>query len=65
MVGSLPQIDAERRYTRAETAEILGIHRNTLKRYTDKGLIRMTFMKKTLKGFYRGADIEKFYRATV
>ena len=50
------------RYSIKETTQLLGISRNTLKKYTDLGYIRCGFHKRTLKKFYTGLEITKFWR---
>lgn len=39
-------------YTIKETAAIIGVTRNTLRGYTDKGFIRCSFRRGTGKKFY-------------
>lgn len=36
----LPEVNATGRYGISETSKALGIHRNTLRKYTDSGLIK-------------------------
>ena len=45
-----------------ETATLLGIHRNTLRTYTDKGYIKCRYRKRTLAKFYLGEEVLRFWR---
>ena len=46
MVTSIPPVVNDfRRYTIDETCGILGIHRSTLRRYTDSGLIKCGYRR--------------------
>lgn len=62
MKSSEPVTVPTSRYSIKETAEILGISRNTLKKYTDLGYIRCGFRKNTFKKFYTGLEIQRFWR---
>lgn len=52
-------------YTIKETAAIIGVTRNTLRGYTDKGFIRCSFRRGTGKKFYYGKDIKRYLKATL
>lgn len=58
-----PKVVEAGRYSIAETCLALGIHRNSLRRYTDQGLIKCGFRKQTARKFYAGREILKFWRA--
>ena len=46
MVTSIePKVAPTGRYTVKQTCECLGIHRNTLRRYTDEGHIKCSFRR--------------------
>lgn len=60
---SEPNVSDTGRYSVTETCNVLGIHRNTLRRYTDQGLIKCGFRKQTARKFYAGREILKFWRA--
>ena len=60
-----PKVIATSRYSVNETCELLGITRKTLQKYTTHGLIKCGFRKATMKKFYTGLDIIKFWRASV
>lgn len=58
-----PQVSETGRYSVTETCKILGIHRNSLKKYTELGLIKCGFRKHAARKFYAGREILKFWRA--
>lgn len=60
-----PKVNVTNRYDINATCELLGISRKTLGKYTKAGLIRCGFRKSTLKKFYTGLEIMKFWRAAV
>lgn len=58
-----PNVCLTARYTMNQTAEILGIHRNTLRRYSDRGLIKHGNRKIGRKNkFFLGREILRFWR---
>lgn len=61
MVTEQPNVFANSRYSVTETCKILGIHRNTLRRYTEKGKIKLGVRKSTARKFYLGSDILNFW----
>ncbi len=63
MITSDLHVSDTGRYSVTETAGILGIHRNTLRRYTDRGLIRCGFRRGTGRKFYLGSEIRRFWSA--
>lgn len=65
MSSSEPKTEPNSRYSIKETSELLGISRNTLRKYTDAGSIRCGFHKHTMKKFYTGLEITKFWRLQV
>ena len=67
MVNEEPQVSPTARYSIQEAAAILGIHRNTLRRYTNVGMIgiKCQFRKSNGRRFYTGLEIVKFWRASV
>lgn len=60
-----PKVIATSRYSINETCELLGITRKTLQKYTMFGLIKCGFRKATMKKFYTGLEIMKFWRTAV
>ena len=63
MVSEQPLIKPAGRYSISETCKLLGIHRNTLRRYTDAGEIRCVVRKSTWKKYYTGLEILRFWNA--
>lgn len=58
-----PNVSAEGRYSVSQTCIALGIHRNTLHKYTELGLIKCGFRRETARKFYKGSEIVRFWRA--
>ena len=67
MVNEEPQVSPTARYSIGEAAQILGVHRNTLRRHTNTGPtgIDCSFRKSNGRRFYTGKDIVKFWRASM
>lgn len=61
MVAEAPKLNVAGRYTISQTCVLLGIHRNSLRKYTSLGLIKQSFRKSTSAAFYKGTDILKFW----
>lgn len=59
----LPEVNATGRYGISETSKALGIHRNTLRKYTDSGLIKCGFRRGSARKFYAGSEIIRFWKA--
>lgn len=58
-----PNVLESGRYSVMETCAALGIHRNSLRKYTEMGLIKCGFRKLSARKFYAGREILKFWRA--
>jgi DNA-binding transcriptional MerR regulator len=58
-----PTVSATGRYSVTQTTEVLGIHRNTLINYTNKGLIKCGFRRESGRKFYEGREILRFWSA--
>ena len=65
MVSTEPNVSLTGRYTIDETAELLGIHRNTLCRYAKHGKIRFGIRRADSRKFFFGSEILRFWRAQV
>ena len=65
LTGQLTGIEPNRRYTVKETAELLGICRNTLIKYTKSNDIKATVHTPTGKLYYTGKDIQNFFYSTI
>lgn len=60
-----PQVNINSRYSINETCELLGITRKTLLKYTLYGLIKCGYRKATMRKFYTGLEITRFWRAAI
>ena len=58
-----PVVAADGRYSVSQTCTALGIHRNTLQRYTEQGLIKCGFRRESARKFYKGSEIVRFWKA--
>lgn len=66
MITSIePQVAPTGRYSIVDTCKLLGIHRNTLRLYTQAGLIKCGFRRCSGKKFYAGTEILRFWRAVM
>ncbi len=64
MVTALePQVAPTGRYTVGQTCKHLGIHRNTLRKYTDAGYIKCSFRRETARKIYTGQEILRFWKS--
>lgn len=61
ITSSEPQVQKTGRYTVTETCKHLGIHKNTLRKYTDEGRIKCGFRKESARKFYLGSEITRFW----
>lgn len=58
-----PRINPNGRYSIGEASAILGINRNTLRRYTNMGVIKCGFRRPTARKFYLGSELLRFWKA--
>jgi len=58
-----PKVNDTGRYSVMQTCSMLGIHRNTLQKYTEQGLIKCGFRRASFKKFYTGREIMRFWKA--
>lgn len=65
IISTEPNVQLTGRYNVMETCKILCIHRNTLHKYTEQGLIRCGFRRANSRKFFTGAEILCFWRATL
>lgn len=65
MVTEAPKVQPNSRYTVTETCELLGIHRNSLRKYTISGRIKAGVRKSTAKKFYLGSEIINFWNKQI
>ena len=60
MVSVRPSADPKGKYSISETCRLLGIHRHTLRKYTDEGLIKCGYGE-FFRKFYTGMEILKLW----
>ena len=63
MVNEEPKVSDFGRYSIMETCKLLGIHRNTLSKWTKAGTIRCGVRRGTMRKFYLGREIKRFWKA--
>ena len=63
MVNQEPNVTKTGRYSISETCKLLGIHRHTLRSYTNRGCIHCAFRRSTTRKYYSGNEILRFWRA--
>lgn len=61
LVNDRPEVTPAGRYSAAQTARLLGIHRNTLSKYTEQGRILPCIHKATGRKYYLGREILRFW----
>ena len=60
-----PQVADTGRYTITEACKALGIHRNTLRRYWEKKLIKCTYRRCDHRKLFSGVEIQKLWRMSL
>lgn len=60
-----PRVAPTGRYNITDTCRLLGICRNTLRRYTEEGKIKCGFRRSNMRKFYSGMEILKLWRAVM
>lgn len=67
MVNEEPTVSPTSQYSIGEAAKILGIHRNTLRKYTNTGPagIRCKFKKSNNRKVFTGFEIVKFWKSCI
>lgn len=64
MTAIEPTVALTARYPIGQAADLLGIHRNTLRRYSDEGLIKFGNRRfGRMERFYLGSEIIRFWRS--
>jgi predicted site-specific integrase-resolvase len=63
ITSTFPECADTGKYSIKDTCAILGIHRNSLAKYTKSGAILMTRTRDGLHGYYKGTEIKRFWRA--
>lgn len=64
LTNEQPQVQPTSRYTIGQTTRLLGISRNTLRKYTRNGDIK-SLTHKSGKALYTGVAILAFWRAVI
>lgn len=65
MVNEEPKVPDMGRYTITETCKLLGIHRNTLLRWTSAGAIRCGIRRTNKRKFYLGREIKRCWKGVL
>ncbi len=65
MTALEPRVSEYGRYNVTQTCAALGIHRNTLKRYTNERKIKASISRLNGRLIYSGAEIKRVWRARV
>ena len=60
-----PEVVRNAKYSLKETAAKLGLHPNTVRNYTHKGLIRVEYSKANGWPRYTGSEILRFWNETL
>lgn len=63
VTSTRPTVKSDSRYTVTQTCSILGIHRNSLRKYTAAGLINCIFNEICARKLYLGSEIIRFWMA--
>jgi len=61
MIPTEPEVSDNGRYTVTETARLLEVSRQTIKRHTMTCLINPIFGKKSKKKYFSGKEIKKYW----
>lgn len=65
MTTTEPQIPDTAKLPVVKAAEVLGIHRVTLRRYINDGLMRVGYHKHNKRAFITGRELKRFWSATL
>lgn len=65
MTATEPMVSDQGRYTSTQACAVLGIHRNTLRRYWQQGKIKATFRKADGRKLFSGTEIKKLWRVAL
>ena len=64
MVTEEPKVSDAGRYSATETAKVLGIHRDTLRKHTENRLIKFGLRRTNGRKFYLGSEIKRYWRSS-
>ena len=62
MTATMPPINDTDQLSVTQAAAVLGIHRSTLHRHTEEGLIKCGFRRSTGRRFYLGREIKRYWK---
>lgn len=65
MRTSEPNVSDKGRYSINQTCQLLNICRDSLRKYTQKGLIRCGYRTLNNRPFYLGSEILRFWREQI
>lgn len=65
MTSTRPDVHADGRYSINEMTALLGISRSTLRRYTDKGVIKCGRRRTNGRPFYTGRAVLQLWMAVL
>jgi len=65
ITATRPSVALNGRYTVTQTCSVLGIHRGTLLRYTERGIIKPVFRRVDGRKVFIGRDIIKLWLASL
>lgn len=63
MTTEEPNVSLTGRYSIGEASALLGVSRNTLRGYADRGLIRFGIRRESMRRFFEGREILRFWKA--
>lgn len=63
ITATKPNVALDGRYTVMQTCRALGIHRNTLARYTESHMIKCSYRRCDGKKVYLGANIIQLWKS--
>jgi DNA-binding transcriptional MerR regulator len=55
----------DRPYTMGEAAAAIGVHRNTLRRYADRRLIKRHYSRRNGRVFFYGSELRRLLTAEI
>lgn len=64
MVNECPNVADSNCYTIGKAAELLGVHRDTLRKHAENGFIKYGKNRKNGRKFFRGSEIKRYWKAT-
>lgn len=58
-----PGLVRTKKYSTAEVAELLGVHRTTIRRYAEGGYLKCGYSRQNGRRFFTGEQILNFYNS--